>query len=303
MPPLTPQMHFLPPPGWLQDGDIVGQLAGAIEEEIRQLGGGRQPEQEAVLQIAKVGVQAGACCSRQATACSPSWVAALIEPCVCCHVCPRHAQEESLDLASLHVDPEAPSIWFSAGGSQRLTPSDRLSSRGSRTAAGPGADAGGVDLATESPFYTAGGGSSQAGSTPGAGGASIPEGLQHAAAVEQAAALATAGSWERISLQAAEESAAAAAAVAAASMPSPAEVIPPADEAAAAAVAEVAAAAAAAAEAAPQPPAKAASGSAATASVASSRLDLRKQLTLKYPVVITPSGKPVSQGGWQYGGL
>ena len=209
-------------------------------------------------------------------------------------------QEESLDLASLQVDPEAPSIWFAASGSQRLTASDRQSSWGSKPGAGAGAGAvaGEQDLAVDSPFYTAGGGSSQTGSAPGAAGkATLHQGLQHAAAVEQAVALATGGGWERALEQAAEDhAAAAAAAAAAASAPSPADVIPPADETAAAAVADVAAAAAAAAKAAHQSPADAASASAA--SVGSSRLDLRKQLTLKYPVVITPSGKPESLGGW-----
>jgi hypothetical protein len=200
-------------------------------------------------------------------------------------------------LASLQVDPEAPSIWFAASGSQRLTASDRQSSWGSKPGAGAGAGAV-ADLAIDSPFYTAGGGSSQTGSAPGAAGkATLHQGLQHAAAVEQAVALATGGGWERALEQAAEDhAAAAAAAAAAASAPSPADVIPPADETAAAAVADVAAAAAAAAKAAHQSPADAASASAA--SVGSSRLDLRKQLTLKYPVVITPSGKPESLGVW-----
>jgi hypothetical protein len=194
-------------------------------------------------------------------------------------------------LASLQVDPEAPSIWFAASGSQRLTASDRQSSWGSKPGAGAGAGAGEQDLAVDSPFYTAGGGSSQTGSAPGAAGkATLHQGLQHAAAVEQAVALATSGGWEHAAEQAAEDHAAAA------SAPSPADVIPPADETAAAAVADVAAAAAAAAKAAHQSPADAASASAA--SVGSSRLDLRKQLTLKYPVVITPSGKPESLGGW-----
>ena len=191
------------------------------------------------------------------------------------------------------MDPEAPSIWFAASGSQRLTASDRQSSWGSKPGAGAGAGAvaGEQDLAVDSPFYTAGGGSSQTGSAPGAAGkATLHQGLQHAAAVEQAVALATSGGWEHAAEQAAEDHAAAA------SAPSPADVIPPADETAAAAVADVAAAAAAAAKAAHQSPADAASASAA--SVGSSRLDLRKQLTLKYPVVITPSGKPESLGGW-----
>lgn len=34
--------------------EVVDQLAGAIEEEIEQLGGHRLPDDEAVLQIAKV---------------------------------------------------------------------------------------------------------------------------------------------------------------------------------------------------------------------------------------------------------
>lgn len=430
-PPSPPPTHT-----FLQSG-IVDQLAGAIEEEIEQLGGGRLPE-DALLQVAKV-----------------SWRAAAQETIQSLHLCPRgstweggrpssgsrgrerrgqdkatwrgdalaclclafglitrphpppqlhahppltppphnlthtyshhshhhlytlshhrdhyhrqhhhhrhhthsHAsihipkqQEDSLDLSALEVNPEAPSIWFSAAGSTHQHPPSSSAGQLSEQAAAPGADATetadaaaaaasvcheeaeegagqgpaarnagqgrgagaapataahvGEGLAAASPFASAGGAAAHGaeGSTGqvvgdvgmhaggvqlhGSSQSSTIPGMQHAAVVEAAAAAALSAVADSAAGSAHEDHAAEAAAQAG---PPAGEPVPPADEAAAATVAEVAAAAAGVAG----PDSEQPSGSVAVA--ASARLSLQKQLTVRYPVVITPSGERAQQ--------
>lgn len=115
-------------------------------------------------------------------------------------------------------------------------------------------------------------------------------GLQHAVAVEAAAAAALSDS----AADAARGSATTDGSEATA--PPASEPVPPADEAAAAAVAEVTAAAAAAGVAGPASE----SPSGSVAATPTAKLSLQKQLTVKYPVVITPSGeqRQRERGAW-----
>ncbi|KAL4421634.1 hypothetical protein ABPG75_010925 [Micractinium tetrahymenae] len=116
-------------------GEIVGQLAEAIEEEIAQLGGGQLPE-DALLQVAK---------------------------------------EDSLDLSALEVNPEAPTIWFShAGSSHPHAPSstDRLSELGGAAAATEAVAE--ADLAAVAADAVAGPGEGGAEHGAGVGGAGPP---------------------------------------------------------------------------------------------------------------------------------
>lgn len=205
----------------------------------------------------------------------------------------------------MQIDPEAPSIWFSTA-SSRVAAAEGLSSlasgatgqlgtaaeaeaeeAGAEDEAGNGrgdAAVEGDELATVSPFAAA----AAAGAAP-----------------STTAESSTAPPETEVGGQPARASAAV--------PPDPSEPIPPADEAAAAAVAEAAAAAAAAAADSGSPQVRArkaasASGassvggtSAAGGSMASSRLQLDKQLTLKYPTVITPSGEWGVQGALRLG--
>lgn len=199
-------------------------------------------------------------------------------------------QEGSLDLAAVQVDPEAPSIWFSTASSRAAA--EGLSSLASGAT-----------------------GQSAAAAVEAEGAEGTGEGGTHATAEEGAAEgqepavvspfAAAAGSADGIATEpsTADSSTEAGGQAATAGPPGPLEPIPPADEATAAAIAKAAAAAAAAVAAdtgSPQVRAcKAALATAATSvggtsaagsSAASSRLQLDKQLTLRYPTVITPSG-------------
>ncbi|PRW60300.1 alpha beta-hydrolase isoform B [Chlorella sorokiniana] len=252
-------------PASLPDQEVADQLAGAIEAEIRELGGGQLLEEAAALAIHK---------------------------------------EESLDLAAVQVDPEAPSIWFSTASSRAAA--EGLSSLASgatgASAAAAGEAEGEGEEAEGAGQHAAGEGEESAASTAGTAG----QGEALAAMSPFAAAAGAAADSSGAALSTTDAGAEMGRQPAPAGPPGPSEPIPPADEAAAAAVAEVAAAAAAAAAAdsgSPQVRArKAASAtgassvggtSAAGGSVASSRsrLQLDKQLTLRYPTVITPSGR------------
>lgn len=191
-----------------------------------------------------------------------------------------HLQEESLDLSALQVDPDAPSIWFSTASSRQVGTLDGMSSRGSRlsgqgkaggTQRGEQAAAG--TLAAQSPFYSAGGGSRDSSDSAAASEvvAEPADGVMQGLAVEAATAVVTGGEGHRLAPDSCMPPTAAADAIP-----------PPADAAAAAAVAEVSAATAGSRAISPS--------SEVTTSI------LQKQITLRFPVVITPSGKAAGGG-------
>lgn len=211
-------------------------------------------------------------------------------------------QEDSLDLGTLEVDPDAPSIWFStqASVSGRQLGSRSVGSTAMGSIRRGQAEMQSEQLAAKSPFYTAGGASAaNNGGCEGADDDSEPtEGMMHAAAVEAAAALTTASAAPGLGNGAKDASKpsgsanvqhdsvslppAAQPCDSILPLPQPHNPVPPADDVAAAAVATAAAAAAGISGPLTRSAAQDSGG-------VTNSLGLQRQITVRFPVVITPS--------------